>query len=151
MNYSFDILILQSPYPKTQNSDHLNIIQKKKKKNTHREKRKSILDSCCHLHLLHLLSQDSFFSFLLKLLSFCFVSFSFRSFVFSTLFCFVCLCLAKPVKLSNSSLYASATSIKCNFVHLHYLFYHLYYFIFSIDCLFYYWYYFILSIDCLFY
>ena len=82
-------------------------------KKTHREKWKSIPDSCCHLHLLHLLCQDSFLSFLLKLLSFCFVSFSFRSFVFSTLFCFMCLCLTKPVKLSNSSLYASAMSIKC--------------------------------------
>ena len=148
MNYSFDILTLQSPSPKTQNSDHLNIIHTKKL----REKRKSIPDSCCHLHLLHLLRQGSFlFFFLLKLLSFCFVSFSFCSFVFSTLFCFVCLCLTKLVKLSNSSLYASATSIKCNFVHLHYLFYHLYYFIFCIDCLFYYLFYFILSIDCLFY
>ena len=147
MNYSFDILTLQSPSPKTQNSDHLNIIHTKKL----REKWKSIPDSCYHLHLLHLLRQGSFLSFLLKLLSFCFVSFSFCSFVFSTLFCFVCLCLTKPVKLSNSSLYASASSIKCNFVHLHYLFYHLYYFIFSIDCLFYYLFYFILSIDCLFY
>ena len=149
MNYSFDILTLQSPSPKTQNSDHLNIIHTKK---THREKRKSIPDSCYHLHLLHLLRQDSFLSFLPKLLSFCFVSFSFRSFVFSTLFCFVCLCLTKPVKLSNSTLYASTTRpSSVNFVHLHYLFYHLYYFLFSIDCLFYYLYYFILSIDCLFY
>ena len=82
------------------------------KKNPYR-KRKLIPDSCCHLHVLHLLCQDSFVSFLLKLLSFCFVSFSFRSLVFSTLFHFVCLYLTKPVKLSNSSLYASAMSIKC--------------------------------------
>ena len=98
---SFDILMLQSPSPKTQNSDHLNIIHTKKL----REKRKSIPDSCCHLHLLHLLRQDSFL--------FALFLFPFHSFVFSTLFCFVCLCLTKPVKLLNSSLYAFATSIKC--------------------------------------
>ena len=43
-------------------------------KKTHREKRKSIPDSCCHLHLL---CQDSFLSFLLKLLSFCLFFFPF--------------------------------------------------------------------------
>ena len=149
MNYSFDILTLQSPSPKNPKLRSFKYYPHKK---THREKRKLIPDSCCHLHLLHLLRQDSFLSFLLKLLSFCFVSFSCRSFVFSTLFCFVCLCLTKPVKLSNSTLFASATRPSSdNFVHLHYLFYHLYYFLFSIDCLFYYLYYFILSIHCLFY
>ena len=87
MNYSFDILTLQSPSPKTQNSDHLNIIHTKKL----REKRKSIPDSCCHLHLLHLLRQGSFlFFFLLKLLSFCFVSFSFHSFLSSQPYFVLC-------------------------------------------------------------
>ena len=74
---------------------------KKKKK---KKKQKSIPDSCCHLHLLHLLRQVSFPFFFFAQAPFFLLCFFFLSF-----FCLLNLILlcafAWPVKLSNSSLW----------------------------------------------
>ena len=147
MNYSFDILALQSPFPKTQNSDHLNIIPKK----TDRE-------NGSRYQIVAVTS--IFFIFFAKTHFFLFCSSSFLFALF--LFPFVLLS-SQPYFILCAFTWPSLWSFQIqvymplpcpssvNFMRLHYLFYHLYYFIFSIDCLFYYLFYFILSIDCLFY
>ena len=158
MNYSFDILTLQSPSPKTQNSDRLNIIHTKKPI----EKNGSWYQIAVITSIFFIFfTKTPLFVFFAQAPFFllCFFSLSFFCLLNRILFCvplpdqaceafkfkFVCLCHVHQV------LTLCTWPIKKNFVHLHYLFYHLYYFIFSIDCLFYYLYYFILSIDCLFY
>ena len=147
MNYSFDILTLQSPSPKTQNSDHLNIIPKKTDRENGSWYQIAVVTSM-------------FFIFFAKTPFFLFCSSSFLFALF--LFPFVLLS-SQPYFILCAFTWPSLWSFQIqvymplprpssvNFVHLHYLFYHLYYFIFSIDFLFYYLFYFILSIDCLFY
>ena len=161
MNYSFDILTLQSLSPKTQNSDRLNIIHTKKPI----EKNGSWYQIAAITSIFFIFfTKTPFFVFFAQAPFFllCFFSLSFFCLLNCILFCvplpdqaceafkfkFICLCHVHQVLTLCT---CPIKKKKKNFVHLHYLFYHLYYFIISIDCLFYYLYYFILSIDCLFY
>ena len=162
MNYSFDILTLQSPSPKTQNSDRLNIIHTKKPI----EKNGSWYQIAVITSIFFIFfTKTPFFVFFAQAPFFllCFFSLSVFCLLNRILFCvplpdqaceafkfkFICLCHVHQVLTLCTC--PIKKKKKKNFVHLHYLFYHLYYFIFSIDCLFYYLYSFILSIDCLFY
>ena len=148
MNYSFDILTLQSPSLKTQNSNHLNIIHTKK---THRENGSRYQIAAVTSIFFIFLARTHFFLFYSS--SFLFALFLFPFVLLSSQPYFVLCAFAWPSLWSFQiqAYMPLPRPLSINFMHLHYLFYHLYYFIFSIDCLFYYLYYFILSIDCLFY
>ena len=111
-----------------QNSNHLNIIHTKKKKPIEKNGSWYQITAVTSIFFIFF-DKTPFFlfcssSFLFALFLFPFVLLSSQSFFFF----FLCLCLTKLVKLSNSSLYAIATSSSVNLMRLHYLFYFLYIF-----------------------
>ena len=122
MNYSFDILTLQPPSPKTQNSDHLNIIPKKTDRENGSWYQIAVVTSM-------------FFIFFAKTPFFLFCSSSFLFALF--LFPFVLLS-SQPYFILCAFTWPSLWSFQIqvymplpcpsnvNFVRLHYLFYYIY-------------------------
>ena len=149
MNYSFDILTLQSPSPKTQNSDHLNIIHTKKpiEKNGSRYQIAAV-NSIFFIFF----AKTPFFlfclsAFLFALFLFPFVLLSSQPFFFfcaplpdqaceAFKFKFICLCHVHQVLTSCTCIIYFIIYIILYLVLIVYFIF-LYYFILSIDCLFY--------------